>query len=226
MTRHDGFRRAAVPAAFLAAALTGCGGEESPRPLGQEGAHEHGVARVNLAVDGTRATMAFRAPATEIYGFERAPVTDEERDRRRAGLEAVETRMGEAMIFEPGLGCEVVIRERGWDGETEAEHGDHDDHAHPHDHDHDHAPDDAHAHDHDHDGDVDGPDHDRAAHGAGGHLDVEAVFDVRCEAPLPGTRLRLAFGEVFPGIVDVDLQVASGRTFGGRYRASGVEVEL
>jgi hypothetical protein len=55
---------------------------------------------------------------------------------------------------------------------------------------------------------------------------VEAVFDVRCQAPLPGTRLRLALGDVFPGIVDVDLQVVSGRTFGGRYRATGADVEL
>ncbi|CAN5771257.1 DUF2796 domain-containing protein [soil metagenome] len=200
---------------FLAAGLNGCGGgEESPRPLGQEGAHEHGVARVDLAVDGDLATVVFRAPAAEVYGFERAPVSDEQRERRRAGLEDVEARMGEALLFDPALGCEVEIRERGWQMEEGGP-----------------VSEDRHDHDHGHDDDHNQQDHTQQDHtppsnGDGGHLDVEAVFDVRCQAPLPGTRLRLAVGEVFPGIVDVDLQVVSGRTFGGRYGASGAEVEL
>jgi hypothetical protein len=235
--------RALVTGALALALLltAGCGGEEGPRPLGVEGAHEHGVARVNLAVDGASATVEFTAPAAEIYGFERAPRTEEEEARRRAGIEAVRTRMGEALQFEPELGCALVAREvadNGGHGE-EHDHGhdaDHDhghshdpdpahDTAHAHDHgqsgDHDHDHDQDHDHDHDHDHDQD-PEHDHDH----GHLDVRATFDVQCQAPISGSRLRLTFDQVFSGIVDVDLQVVGDRTFGGRYRASGTRVEL
>jgi len=42
-------------------------------------AHEHGVARLSVAVDGKRRTIELDAPLDGWLGFERAPRTDAER---------------------------------------------------------------------------------------------------------------------------------------------------
>ncbi len=216
--------------------LASCGGEEGPRPIGVEGAHEHGVARVNLAIEGAEATLEFTSPAAEIYGFERAPRTPEEEAQRAEGLEKVATRLDEAIRFAPALACEFAALEVG----TEA--GDHD---HDHDHGHDDHGQDDHAHDHDHGHGVDDSDHrhegdhghesdqdqthdpDHAHEGDHAHADVSATFRIRCSDTLEGSTLRLHFDALFPGIVDLDLQVIGDRTFGGRYRATGgTRIEL
>lgn len=44
----------------------------SPRLLAKEqhGAHEHGKAELDIAIDGTKVVIAFESPADSIYGFE------------------------------------------------------------------------------------------------------------------------------------------------------------
>ena len=194
---------ATIPGALLLVFLGGCGeGADAPRPLGAEGAHEHGVARLDLSIEGSEGALQFRAPAAEIYGFEHAPRTEEEMARREAGLRAVRERIAEAVRFAPELECSISVRDV---ADDHGAHG-HDDHgAHGHD---DHG---AHGHD---------------DHGDHSHSDVEATFDITCAGPLAGSRLTLAFDRVFPGIVDVDLQVVGERSFGGRYRAAGARIDL
>jgi hypothetical protein len=45
------------------------------------GAHEHGVARLDVALEGTRLTLQLETPLDNLLGFERAPRTDAERQR-------------------------------------------------------------------------------------------------------------------------------------------------
>lgn len=55
----------------LAVSLTmlsyGVGGTAETR---RHDAHVHGVAEINIAVEGTKATVEFRAPAESVMGFE------------------------------------------------------------------------------------------------------------------------------------------------------------
>jgi hypothetical protein len=42
-------------------------------------AHEHGVVKLDVAIEGNRLTIAMQAPLDNLLGFERAPRTDAER---------------------------------------------------------------------------------------------------------------------------------------------------
>jgi len=42
-------------------------------------AHEHGVAKVDVAIEGNKLTVALQSPLDSLLGFERAPRTDAER---------------------------------------------------------------------------------------------------------------------------------------------------
>lgn len=49
-------------------------------PSAQAGkAHEHGVAKVDVAIEGSKLTVALQSPLDSLLGFERAPRTDAER---------------------------------------------------------------------------------------------------------------------------------------------------
>lgn len=235
--------------------LAACGGADQPGALGVEGAHEHGVARVNLAVDGLEAVVEFISPAMGIYGFEYEPTTDEDRRRQAEGLNTLRTRFAEMLRFDPALGCVVEPVRVGMDGHDHVHHEDEGyDHAHRHEegyshethhgggaaHGHDHGGGHAHGSESDpeggaqgqgegeegHEGDA-GHAHGDTAHGHDhDHAEVHAEFTIRCTAPLSGSRLSFAVGSVFPGIESLDVQVVGDRTFGGRYRATGVTIDL
>lgn len=59
----------------LALALAGTGG--TAWAAGK--AHEHGVVKLDVAIDGNKLTVAMEAPLDNLLGFERAPRTDAER---------------------------------------------------------------------------------------------------------------------------------------------------
>jgi len=49
-------------------------------PAAQAGkAHEHGVAKLDVAIEGNKLTVALESPLDSLLGFERAPRTDAER---------------------------------------------------------------------------------------------------------------------------------------------------
>lgn len=61
-------------AAGLALALAVCGGTAWAGK-----AHEHGVVKLDVALDGNKLTVAMEIPLDNLLGFERAPRTDAER---------------------------------------------------------------------------------------------------------------------------------------------------
>lgn len=67
-------------------------------------AHEHGVARLDVAVDGATLSIALDAPLDGFTGFERAPRTDAE---RRLAAEVLARLKDAAALFRPdaAAGC-------------------------------------------------------------------------------------------------------------------------
>jgi Protein of unknown function (DUF2796) len=49
-------------------------------------AHQHGVARLDVAIDGTRVSIGFESPLDNLLGFERAPRTAAEQRAAEAAL--------------------------------------------------------------------------------------------------------------------------------------------
>lgn len=60
-------------------------------------AHEHGVAQVDVAIDGARLAIALSTPLDNLVGFERAPRTDAE----RRALESALARLADAALWQP-----------------------------------------------------------------------------------------------------------------------------
>jgi hypothetical protein len=70
-------------------------------------AHEHGVARLDVALEGGRLVIGLDSPLDNLAGFEHAPRTD----RQRAALKSMEEqlRAGERLFaLPPAAGCKPV----------------------------------------------------------------------------------------------------------------------
>ncbi|CAD5374336.1 conserved exported hypothetical protein [Rubrivivax sp. A210] len=65
---------------FVATGLLGAGAAVAA------GAHEHGVARLDIAVDAARVSILLETPLENLLGFEHAPRTDAEREKVAAAL--------------------------------------------------------------------------------------------------------------------------------------------
>jgi hypothetical protein len=194
--------------------------------LGVVGAHEHGVARLNIGVEDREAHIEVMVPGASVYGFEGAPRTAEQRQRLEEGLQRLSTGVASLVRFAPEAGCEPSdVRLLDGDGVarawTQADGHDHSHDGHGHSHkaatahaDTDHAdPVHDHAHDHTHDGDA--------------HDEVQLTAVFRCQRPLAGTLLRVDVGRLLPDVTSVDLQIVSEtRQFGARVPAVGYETRF
>lgn len=80
-------------------------------PLGTLGAHEHGVARLGLAVDGSRITMDLKIPAESVYGFEHGPRSDDERETATAALDGLHSGVSRLMMLPPEASCTLEATE-------------------------------------------------------------------------------------------------------------------
>jgi hypothetical protein len=77
----------------------------------QSKAHTHGLATLNIVIEGRTGMLEFSAPAEDLYGFERAPRNAAERERRDAALNRLRRGMGELVIFDGSLGCTITATE-------------------------------------------------------------------------------------------------------------------
>lgn len=94
--------RVVTPSLGLAALLLASGGTAFAGK-----AHQHGVARLDLAVDGGKVAIAVEMPLDGLVGFERAPRTDAERQAAAAALARM--RDGGALFrFDAAAQCELV----------------------------------------------------------------------------------------------------------------------
>jgi Protein of unknown function (DUF2796) len=71
------------------------------------GAHEHGNARLDIAVEARTVSLAFGTPLDNLVGFERAPRTAGERQRVDEALARLKD--GDALWrFDPAAGCKLA----------------------------------------------------------------------------------------------------------------------
>lgn len=76
----------------------------APVAAGAAGAHEHGVARLDVAVDAARVSILLETPLDNLLGFEHAPRNDAEREKVAAAL--VRLRASQALFrIDSAAGC-------------------------------------------------------------------------------------------------------------------------
>jgi Protein of unknown function (DUF2796) len=71
----------------------------------QHSAHVHGTAKLNIAIEGSTATVEFESPAESIVGFEHQAKTAADQQQQAKALDLLNNKIGSMVIFEPTLGC-------------------------------------------------------------------------------------------------------------------------
>lgn len=194
--RPSASTRQPVVTLLFAVALAGCSGagDATPGPvvdgaaIGVEGAHEHGVVRMGLAVDGRRLSLDLEAPADAVFGFEHAPTSDEERMVVAEALSRVRVEIGGVINLPVELSCEV-------EQVDVPEAPDHDEHA-----DED-GPDEDHAHD----------DEDHSDEGDNAHSEVRVAVSWMCAESPERNAATLSVNTLWPDAALVDLTVITSQ---------------
>ena len=161
------------------------GPEVEGAPVGTVGAHEHGVVRMGLAVDGQRMSLNLEAPAATVFGFEHDPETEEEIGVVSEAMETLKTRVGEIIAVSSELACELEDVEVVSAPEVDEEH------SHSDDEEHAHSDDEEHSHSDDEDA----------------HSEVRVAVSWFCAQSVEGTDATLRLGSLWPDAELVDLTV-------------------
>jgi hypothetical protein len=161
-------------------------------------AHQHGVAKVDIAVEtkeSTTATVEIESPAESIYGFEHQPKSDAD----KAKVEAANTKLGAEILnmvkFDSTLGCTAKT--------TKIEH----------EFEEDDKKSDAH--------------HGKEKKHHGEHSEVHAEFAITCQKPLAGTQVSFDFSSSFSGLKTVKVQaLVGGAQSGVTVKKAGASLKL
>ncbi|MGB0631673.1 MAG: DUF2796 domain-containing protein [Alphaproteobacteria bacterium] len=172
------------------------------------GAHQHGVSRLNLVVDGKRLEMELVSPGSDIVGFEHAPANDAD---RKAISKAVAHLKDGAALFVPSAaaGCKLQSAEIEAPGaEKKEEH-----HRHGRGHKHDHA--------------RENHDHHAAKAEKEAHSEFHAHYRYVCERPEKLTHIDAKFFDVFPSAKEIEVQaVTPGNQFRRELTAANPRLTL
>ncbi|MGB5832893.1 MAG: DUF2796 domain-containing protein [Thiohalocapsa sp.] len=166
----------------------------------EQGAHVHGIAKMNLAVDGSALLIELDSPAANIIGFEHPPRTEEEHKAVARGEQLlidaerlfVPSPAAECRLTKADVRLELGAPEMADRAEAETHHRD----GQAHDRDH-HQHHDDHRHDaaHDPDGTI--------------HADAHGDYAFDCARPADLTELDVRLFETLPGIERLRVQVIS-----------------
>jgi hypothetical protein len=157
--------------------------EEHDHEHGSLGAHEHGVARLNAALDGQTLELELESPAMNLVGFEHAATTDADKAKVAAARAQLEKPL--ALFNLPkAAGCVVAMQEL--ESPLFGDKPDADD-----DHDEDETDKDGHEHHHD-------------------HSEIHAHYQFTCTAPGALKNLDLAtIFNTFPATQKIQVQLIS-----------------
>ncbi len=147
-------------------------------------AHEHGVGQLNMAFDGQKIAMEFRAPGADLVGFEYAAKSAEDRAKIDTAV-ATLARPLELFALPSAASCSVVKASAGLEADA-----DHEDHQEEHTHD-----------DHDHE------ENDEAHAEANGHTEFHAQYLINCANPAAVTEISFAYFDIFENALEVEVQV-------------------
>ena len=193
----------------------------------QLGAHVHGAAQLAVAADSDGTVLAeLTTPAYNLYVFEHAPETAEE---RAVVNEAARTLSGPSMIaLSRAANCTLTGTQVGGGNVAPAHDHDHE-HEHEHEHEHDdhheaaHDHHDEHDHDHGEHHDHDAQDHAAHDHGDGehshaaddqaghGHADVVVSWTFHCARPARLSDVDVSgLFDAFPQFETLEVQYFDG----------------
>jgi hypothetical protein len=71
--------------------------------------HEHGVVKLDVALDGNKLSVALQAPLDNLLGFERAPRNDAERQAAAALLARLRSPDKATALFAPDAAAQCVL---------------------------------------------------------------------------------------------------------------------
>jgi hypothetical protein len=147
----------------------------------QHGAHVHGIAALNVALEGEEVHVELDSPAANIVGFEHAPSSEADHaalDKAVATLKA-----GDQLFkFNPEAGCRME-KTAITSALLDEEHGKHGS---------------EHADDHGHEK--------KEVHGDETHSDIDAVYHFECDQPGKLTQLTVELFEAFSGMAELSVQ--------------------
>ena len=170
----------ALPFALLPLAVAHAAEEHEHASLG---AHEHGVGRLNAALDGQTLELELDSPAMNLVGFEHAATTDAD----KAKVAAARARLENPLVLfnlPAAAGCKVATQEL--ESPLFGDKPDADDHD-----DDDHAEADKDGHEHHHD-----------------HSEIHAHYQFSCSAPGALKTLDLAtIFNTFPATQKIQVQL-------------------
>lgn len=171
-------------------------------------AHEHGVADLRVAVEGSTLLVEFESPLANLVGFEHEARTDAER-KAMADLEK-RLRAGTGLVSLPAsAGCSLKDVELEMPGVDEHAHHDHKHDDHKHDkHTHSHGDKKAHDHGHKHDDHKhahDDHDHDHE------HSDAYVAWEFECKKADALDAIQVDVIEAYPAIRVLRAETASPR---------------
>jgi hypothetical protein len=147
----------------------------------EHGPHVHGVAQLNVALDGNVLWIELNSPAMNIVGFEHAP---QDAEQKAAVGDATATLKDGARVFTPSAdaGCRLAEAKVTTDIEHPgAEHHDDADEQHEDD-----------------------------KHAGEAHSEFQASYRFDCAAPDALKQLEVRLFELFPGTEEIEAQVISG----------------
>ncbi|WP_157633756.1 DUF2796 domain-containing protein [Thioflavicoccus mobilis] len=155
----------------------------------------HGIAALNLALEGDELELELDSPAANIVGFEHAPSSAD--DHAALDTAVATLRDGDRLFrFNDEAGCRMESAEVSSEL-LDDDHEDHDDHQ-------KHAGHEAHeAHS---DAEPEGHQDEEHAHAGEAHSDIEAAYHFECEAPDKLTQLTVELFEAFSGMEKIEVQ--------------------
>jgi hypothetical protein len=148
----------------------------------QHGTHVHGIATLNIAVEGNSIYIEFSSPSANIVGFGHAPHTSEQKD---AVANAVKTLQQGDSLFLLSARSESKLVKSSVDTTIDKEH-----HGHEEKRDGNH-------------GDAD--EHER-------HSEFEAQYQFVCQKPDKLSQIEVMLFRAFPGIEHIDVQLLTEST--------------
>ena len=154
----------------------------------QHGAHVHGIAALNLALEGQEVHIEFDSPAANIVGFEHAPSS--EADHAALNKAVATLKDGDRLFkFNADAGCQmekVNVASQLLDEEHEG-HADEKPGEHPHE-------------------EKQGHDHEQHKDEDEAHSDIEAAYHFECDQPGKLTQLTVELFKAFPGTEELKVQ--------------------
>lgn len=135
----------------------------------EHGAHEHGIGRMDIAVEKNSVDIDLDGPAVNIVGFEHEPGDAKERATLDAAV--ADLKLGSPlMAFSPAARCTQKRVRVDSDLLGQGAHK-----GHAHDEEEGHRHDDEATHEHGHEGDDDGDEHE--------HADIDVTWEITCARP-------------------------------------------